>query len=851
MTRDPDTYDLFVSYARANNGDLWVKRFVEELQAEHKRFTGGRELTYFWDDERIPTFSHFQTEVFNNGIARSRLFLAFVSPEYFASEVCRREWKAWIDQEIAKHILCDGATPIYIVEVPGFLSKPPMDEHEVAREVARLCDVSTQERFESSAASLVKEFRRRQLEVVLPFYQVGVDALRQADLKQVLERLAREIDERSQLVRQAAESENTVPNYNRNFTGRLEELLELRSRLANDRTGVICGIHGLGGIGKTELAYTYAHAFAGAYPGGRFIVRCERESELLWALIRMERDPFHDEIREEDRMNPRAHFAAIQRALQRRIDEKGPVLLILDNVTDRNLLTRQELDGLTVLGPQLHLLATTREPPPADDRNWLKLGELTPDDAYDLLDKFRPIKTDADRSAAREIVRKLGGFALAVELVAAGLRAHPSATYAGVAEGLGLDDLDTLAEDRDVELRQHNHEKRLQAVLGPTLAALTPEQRRVLDLSAFLPPDHVPLPWLRELALAEFPELAQPGKWGDPWQALVRELERRALIMRVNDVVLGERLVRVHRLVQDLLRAELSTGDLEEISHRVLAQVRARNEALESTTNWLEARWELEPLTALAQLWDETGHDQAASLANQAAFYWHRLAEWTRAEPLMRRVVDILENPGGEPFSNYSGALNNFAQLLKATNRLAEAEPLMRRALAIDEASFGPEHPDVARDLNNLAHLLQATNRLAEAEPLYRRALAIDEASFGPEHPHIARDLNNLASLLQATNRLAEAEPLRRRVVDILENPGGEPFSNYSGALNNFAQLLKATNRLAEAEPLMRRALAIDEASFGPEIPKSPPTSTTWAKLLQATNRLAEAEPLYQASAGD
>ena len=59
----------------------------------------------------------------------------------------------------------------------------------------------------------------------------------------------------------------------------------------------------------------------------------------------------------------------------------------------------------------------------------------------------------------------------------------------------------------------------------------------------------------------------------------------------------------------------------------------------------------------------------------------------------------------------------------------------MRRALAIDEKSFGPEHPNVATDLNNLAQLLQDTNRLAEAEPLMRRALAIDEKSFGRTIP--------------------------------------------------------------------------------------------------------------------
>ena len=49
--------------------------------------------------------------------------------------------------------------------------------------------------------------------------------------------------------------------------------------------------------------------------------------------------------------------------------------------------------------------------------------------------------------------------------------------------------------------------------------------------------------------------------------------------------------------------------------------------------------------------------------------------------------------------------LNNLAQLLQATNRLAEAEPLMRRALAICEKSLGPDHPNTVIARNNLAAL--------------------------------------------------------------------------------------------------------------------------------------------------
>jgi tetratricopeptide (TPR) repeat protein len=101
-------------------------------------------------------------------------------------------------------------------------------------------------------------------------------------------------------------------------------------------------------------------------------------------------------------------------------------------------------------------------------------------------------------------------------------------------------------------------------------------------------------------------------------------------------------------------------------------------------------------------------------------------------------------------------ALNNLAQLLQATNRLAEAEPLYRHALAIDEAAYGPDHPDVGIALNNLAKLLKDTNRLAEAEPLMRRGLVI-LLSFGFEHPNLQAVLANYIQLLQAME-LTEAQ---------------------------------------------------------------------------------------------
>jgi tetratricopeptide (TPR) repeat protein len=93
---------------------------------------------------------------------------------------------------------------------------------------------------------------------------------------------------------------------------------------------------------------------------------------------------------------------------------------------------------------------------------------------------------------------------------------------------------------------------------------------------------------------------------------------------------------------------------------------------------------------------------------------------------------------------------NAFRTLQNACKRKLEkahtAEPLYSRALAIDEKSCGPEHPKVATNLNNLAELLRATNRLAEAEPLYRQGLRI-LVEFGHrtghEHPRFRTVIDN------------------------------------------------------------------------------------------------------------
>jgi hypothetical protein len=85
-------------------------------------------------------------------------------------------------------------------------------------------------------------------------------------------------------------------------------------------------------------------------------------------------------------------------------------------------------------------------------------------------------------------------------------------------------------------------------------------------------------------------------------------------------------------------------------------------------------------------------------------------------------------------------------------DRRASSKPpaATRKVRSLLEKSSGPDQPGAAVRLDNLAQLLQATYRLAKAEPLMRRALATGETRSWPDQPEIATDPGNLAGLLRA-----------------------------------------------------------------------------------------------------
>jgi hypothetical protein len=105
--------------------------------------------------------------------------------------------------------------------------------------------------------------------------------------------------------------------------------------------------------------------------------------------------------------------------------------------------------------------------------------------------------------------------------------------------------------------RMLHQQKQLGMILDTTLGQLDDAARTALDAAAWLPPDTVAWPWLRELTLELHPHLSQfePDE-PDPWLEVRRRLEGLRLLIGGDQ----PQLARIHRLVSAHLQKRMASG---------------------------------------------------------------------------------------------------------------------------------------------------------------------------------------------------------------------------------------------------------------------------------------------------
>ncbi|MFF5291351.1 FxSxx-COOH system tetratricopeptide repeat protein [Paractinoplanes globisporus] len=611
----------------------------------------------------------------------------------------------------------------------------------------------------------------------------------------------------------------------RSFVGRDEQLAELDHLLAAGAETVVQAraVHGLGGVGKSELALQFAHARRADFP-------------VVWWVIANHPEAIESGLAELTfRLHPDARVAATEEQAASWavgwLQSHPGWLLVLDNVEHRG-----DVEPLLADLSGGHVLITTRR-----DVGWeditdgsLRLEVLGSAAAVTLLQR---LSGQHDAASAEVLATELGCLPLALEQAGAYLR-ETRTGMAAYLQRLRQDPARMLAAV-PVDSNAERAVARVWTITLAQIAARNPTAVTVLNVLSCLAPDDLPRDVLTPLATSAT----------DLDQAL-------GLLASYSMVTLTSSTVTMHRLVQASIRAELQAAPedttdtfLEEAlrqAGQLLSRAAPHSNPQTTVEDW--PRWAiLSPhVTALATHYATSSDIELANLLGNTAVFESTQGRFLRALDHQRRALAIIEATLGPDHAVTALGLDNLASTLADLGRADEAEPLQRRALAIGEAGLGPDHPQVATGLDNLAITLNDLGMAQDAEPLQRRALAITEAALGSTHPQVAIRLNNLALSLRNLGRIAEAEPLQRRALAITEVALSPDHPDVATWLDNLAITLNDLGMAQDAEPLQQRALAITEAALGPYHPHTATRLNNLALSLRDRGREVDAESLHR-----
>ena len=507
------------------------------------------------------------------------------------------------------------------------------------------------------------------------------------------------------------------------LAGREGLLAELDARLTASgrpglRTAVLCG---LGGAGKTSLAVEYAH-------------RHLAEVEVCWqfaadnaAVLAAEFTVLAAQMGAREVVDVRDPVASVHAVLGRK---QAGWLLVFDNVTDRASVER-----FVPPAGNGRVLVTTQSQhwPPGQA---LDVPVLDTEVAADFL---LSRTGDSDRVAARELAEGLGGLPLALEQAAAYMQAT----------GIPLARYLPLVRDRQTDMLTRGevvgHPGDVAATLGLALsrvAGQAPAAAGLLRLLAFLAAEPVPLALL--LASDQATDSLDPqvaagigSLLGDPVAAgdAITELRRYSLI-----ALAGDGLVLVHRLVQAVIRARLTSEAADRWQQAATALVEAAVPANPEVPAVWRACAALLP-HALAVL-DLT----SGSMWQFARYLWHS-GSYPAVRELSRMIADarMTDDDYGPEHPDTLVAHSNLDTWTGTAGDAAAARDQLAALLPIRERVQGPDHPDTLIARHELAHWTGEAGDAAGARDQLAALLPIRERVLGPEHPDTLTARGNLA----------------------------------------------------------------------------------------------------------
>jgi tetratricopeptide (TPR) repeat protein len=518
------------------------------------------------------------------------------------------------------------------------------------------------------------------------------------------------------------------------FTGREKLLDDVAVSLAAGRpVALVQAIHGLGGVGKRQIAVEFAYRHESQYDAV-FWVSAPSPAMLKEGLAQVAREiGLADEI-------GTGQAAALKAALTW-LSEQARWLLILENAPAPG-----EIEDLLPREPGGHLLITTRHAEWGSAAAPIVIPVFPRAEGVEVL---QGRSAGDDPTAAGILSSELGDFPLALAQ-AAGYMASARVSVPTFRDifrnrrselwksGAGPEDYPrTIATIWDLSMRK---------VPEPVV--------ELMRLCAYLGPEGIPL-WLFAEFANDLPRSLRAAA-GNPLQrrACINDLTGLALIEATDE------MVWVHPLLQAAITAHLPDYEKRRFVHAALRLVSA---AFHVRPDDLQAADTLAPLLphALAVLLRAQAHSVAPGLsgrlADRVGLFFRRRGNLSEARRLLEQAIAFKQRAHTADHPTLATSYSNLALVELEQENLPEALRLSQRALAIDQQAYPADHPTLALGYLNLGLVEQALGNLEEAQRLMHAAIGIFDKARTTDHLDLAACLFHVALVEHEAGSTAEA----------------------------------------------------------------------------------------------
>lgn len=629
----------------------------------------------------------------------------------------------------------------------------------------------------------------------------------------------------------AARTAPPIWNANRRnavFTGRGRLLEDLRDNLLGSAQRVVVpqALHGLGGVGKTQVALEYTHRFRADY-------------EVVWWISAQQPDSIRTALANlAQRIGLRVGeniTDAANAALDalRRGDPTSRWLLVYDNAD-----SPEELEKF-LPGGDGHVIITSRDPAWTRFAQPLAVDVFTEDEAAAHL--ARRVQ-DISEDNARKIGKALGYLPLAIEQAAAWLASTfmPSGEYLEELEKETASTLERSAESFPQSVAMTWN------VTVRQLREASPAAARLLELMAFFSSEPISL------------DLIYSDETADvliPYDETLRDKVVRGKVVRdisrfaLAKVDQGNNSIQVHPLVQTVIRSRLSPEQAAETCHdvhQILLGARPQHGDTDDPENWPS----LEKILPHVRPSDAAGCDDQnirQMLIDLLRYQWKR-GNFTSAMAAGRELTAKWSDRLGSDHWQWLFLHSQIANVLRSQGSSIEAYELDRDVLSRQQSSpaLGPTHPHTLITAGNLAADLRALGRFREALDLDQRTHEMALEPWGEENPRTLMIAHNLAVDFRLVGDWVSAlrydeDTLERRQAVLGEH---HPYTLFTAA--NRARDLRMAGRYDESVVILREIYQMYLEVLGDQILDTLRTATSLAISLRFAGLHEEAQTLAE-----